>query len=74
MVGITFVRNCVSTSFIFALNPWFDAVGISNVILTMAVIAVLFLLFTLVFLKYGKTLRAFTASKYRVYASKQFST
>ncbi|KAK4863984.1 hypothetical protein LT330_010194 [Penicillium expansum] len=74
MVGITFVRNAVSTSFIFALDPWFHAVGIQNVILSMAVIATFVLLFALVFLKYGKVLRAFTAPKYQEYSSKQMTS
>ncbi|KAJ5207579.1 Major facilitator superfamily domain general substrate transporter [Penicillium cf. viridicatum] len=74
MVGITFVRNSVSTSFIFSLDPWFKAVGVQNVILSMAAIAAFFLLCSLVFLKYGKALRVLTASKYRQLASKQMTS
>lgn len=74
IVGITFVRNSVSASFIFTLDPWFKAVGIQNSIPSMAIITAFFLLHSLVFLKYGKALRVLTASKYRQLASKQMTS
>ncbi|KAL3449897.1 major facilitator superfamily domain-containing protein [Aspergillus insuetus] len=65
MVGVTFIRNCVSTAFIFALDPWFAYVGIQNVIITMSLIAAFILSFAVVFLKWGKRFRGMTAERYR---------
>ncbi|KAL3476275.1 major facilitator superfamily domain-containing protein [Aspergillus californicus] len=68
LVGVTFIRNAVSTAFIFALDPWFKAIGIRNVVISMAVISVFVLSFAAVFLRWGKQLRAHGASRYRRYA------
>ncbi|KAL2828962.1 major facilitator superfamily domain-containing protein [Aspergillus cavernicola] len=68
LVGVTFIRNAVSTAFIFALDPWFNAIGIRNVVISMAVIATFVLSFVAVFLRWGKWFRARTASRYRRYA------
>ncbi|KAL4860906.1 fungal-specific transcription factor domain-containing protein [Aspergillus spectabilis] len=65
MVGVTFVRNAVSTAFIFALDPWFESIGIQNVILSMTLIATFILSFAVVFLIWGRDLRVFTAVRYR---------
>jgi hypothetical protein len=65
MVGVTFIRNCVSTAFIFALNPWFNSVGIQNVIITISLVATFILSFVVVFLKWGKTFRGLTAERYQ---------
>ncbi|KAL4940530.1 hypothetical protein BDV06DRAFT_196352 [Aspergillus oleicola] len=65
MVGVTFIRNCVSTAFIFALDPWFVSVGIQNVIITMSLIATFILSFAVVFLKWGKKFRGLTAEQYQ---------
>ncbi|KAJ5766327.1 MFS general substrate transporter [Penicillium nucicola] len=71
LVGVTFVRNTVSTCFIFALTPWFAAVGIQNVILSIACIATFFLCFVGIFIKWGKQFRARTAARYKMFAGKQ---
>ncbi|KAL2835671.1 major facilitator superfamily domain-containing protein [Aspergillus pseudoustus] len=65
MVGVTFIRNCVSTAFIFALDPWFASVGIQNVIISMSLIATFILSFAVVFLKWGKKFRGLTAERYQ---------
>ncbi|OJJ66499.1 hypothetical protein ASPBRDRAFT_69646 [Aspergillus brasiliensis CBS 101740] len=65
MVGVTFIRNGVSTAFIFALDPWFAAVGIQNVIISMSLIATFILSFAVVLLKWGKRLRGITAKRYQ---------
>jgi hypothetical protein len=65
MVGVTFIRNSVSTAFIFALDPWFASVGIQNVIISMSFIATFILSFAAVFLKWGRKFRGLTAERYQ---------
>lgn len=74
MVGVVFARNVFATIFIFALTPWIDAVGIANVFLTLALIAALFVLLSIVLLVYGKRLRAHTAARYETWSGRQFDT
>ncbi|OKL61002.1 hypothetical protein UA08_03674 [Talaromyces atroroseus] len=71
LVGVTFVRNSVSTIFVFALDPWFAVNGISNVILAITLIATFCLSFAAVLLKWGKQFRIHTAAQYAEYSLKQ---
>ncbi|PYH79284.1 MFS general substrate transporter [Aspergillus uvarum CBS 121591] len=71
LVGVTFIRNSVSTVFIFSLSPWGSAVGIQNVILSMACIATFVLSFIAVFIIWGKKLRAWTTASYEKYSLRQ---
>ncbi|RJE22300.1 Major Facilitator Superfamily [Aspergillus sclerotialis] len=74
MVGVVFARNVLATIFIFALTPWIDSVGIANVFLTLALIAALFVLLSIVLLIYGKRLRAHTTARYETWSGRQFDT
>ncbi|KAH8703777.1 major facilitator superfamily domain-containing protein [Talaromyces proteolyticus] len=70
LVGITFIRNAVNTGIIFALTPWFAAIGVQYVILTLALIATLILSFVMVFLKWGKRFREQTSVRYKKFSFK----
>jgi hypothetical protein len=75
VVGITFIRNILATTFVFALTPWVAAVRLQNVMLTFAMIAVLVLGgATVGFIMYGKRMRSATVSVYQVYARRQMDT
>ncbi|KAF3048280.1 hypothetical protein E8E12_011615 [Didymella heteroderae] len=71
VVGVTFTRNVISTIFIFALTPWVTKVGLHNVMLTFALISVLALASTGLFIKFGKQWRMKTAQRYQVFSQRQ---
>ncbi|KAJ4410522.1 hypothetical protein N0V91_002009 [Didymella pomorum] len=74
VVGVTFTRNVISTVFVFALTPWVTRVGLQNVMLTFALITILALASTGLFIKFGKQWRAKTAQRYRVFSQRQMDT
>ncbi|KAJ4330796.1 hypothetical protein N0V87_009691 [Didymella glomerata] len=74
VVGVTFTRNVISTIFVFALTPWVTRVGLHNVMLTFALITVLALASTGMFIKFGKQWRIKTAQRYRVFSQRQMDT
>jgi hypothetical protein len=75
VVGITFIRNVLATTFVFALTPWVAAVRLENVMLTFAMITILVLCgATVGLIIYGKRLRCATVGVYQVYARKQMDT
>ncbi|KAH7389977.1 major facilitator superfamily domain-containing protein [Pyrenochaeta sp. MPI-SDFR-AT-0127] len=75
IVGVTFLRNVLATTFVFALTPWVARVGLQNVMLTFGIITFLILgVGTLGMIIYGKRLRRATAGRYRVYAKRQIDS
>jgi hypothetical protein len=74
VVGVTFTRNVISTIFVFALTPWVTRVGLQNVMLTFALITIVALASTGVFIKFGKRWRIRTVKMYKVYARRQVDT
>ena len=72
LVGLTFVRNTVSTIFVFALVPWVNAVGIANVFNTIGAFGIAVLLFAFVFIRMGKRWRYASARRYKHFAARQF--
>jgi MFS family permease len=74
VVGVTFTRNVISTIFVFALTPWVTRVGLQNVMLTFALITILALASTGLFIKFGKRWRVHTMHRYRTFAEKQMDT
>lgn len=57
-VGVTVVRNALSTAFIFALTPWIRKIGITNVFVIILLISVLILGQFAVLLKWGKIIQS----------------
>ncbi|KAJ8108064.1 hypothetical protein OPT61_g8431 [Boeremia exigua] len=74
VVGVTFTRNVISTIFVFALTPWVSRVGLQNVMLTFALITVVALSSTGLFIMFGKRWRIKTAQRYRTFAQRQMDT
>lgn len=74
LVAVTFTRNAFSTAFVFAVSPWIVAQGMTNVYVTIGVIGTAVLLFTFVFIYYGKRFRVRSAHRYRYYAGRQFES
>lgn len=72
LVGVTVVRNTLSTAFIFAVTPWVATVGIKWVIITIVLITTVVLMFTAVFIKWGRAFRAHTAARYQHFALLQY--
>lgn len=73
LVGVTVVRNTFSTAFIFALSPWVAAIGIKYVLVAILLIACVILMLFGVFIRYGKTFRERSASRYQYYALRQYN-
>ncbi|KAL3466248.1 MFS general substrate transporter [Aspergillus heterothallicus] len=72
LVGVTLVRNAFSTAFIFALTPWIDRIGVQYVFVTILLIACAILSLFGIFIRFGKTFRERTASRYEFYARRQY--
>lgn len=71
MVGVTFVRNSISTIFVFALTPWILSAGISGFYISFSVVVGTILLGLVIFLLFGRKFRVKSAARYRRYAEKQ---
>ncbi|KAF2853432.1 MFS general substrate transporter [Plenodomus tracheiphilus IPT5] len=75
VVGVTFMRNVLATTFVFATTPWVERVGLHYAMLTFAMITALLLgVGTVGLIFYGKRLRTLTIGRYRVYAKRQMDT
>lgn len=72
LVGLTFVRNMLSTIFVFAMVPWVSSVGMANVFNTIGAIGLVVLLFAFAFIWRGKHWRFVCAKRYKYYAARQF--
>ncbi|CAG8909684.1 unnamed protein product [Penicillium egyptiacum] len=62
IVGVTFIRNVISTMFVFALQPWVDKVGLQWFYVTFGLITMAIMMGNLVFIYFGKAFRVRTAS------------
>ncbi|PYH42370.1 MFS general substrate transporter [Aspergillus saccharolyticus JOP 1030-1] len=71
LVGVAFVRNGLSTVFVFALTPWIEATGLVNMFIAVACIATGTLLSLIPMIMYGKRMRVWTATRYRAMAQLQ---
>ncbi|KAJ5665462.1 uncharacterized protein N7477_007910 [Penicillium maclennaniae] len=71
IVGVTFIRNLISTIFVFALSPWCDRVGLTWFYATFGLIVGVIMLGNLVFIYYGKAFRVKCASKYRHFSAQK---
>lgn len=63
VVGVTFIRNLISTMFVFALQPWTDRVGLTWFYVTFGLIATVILMGNLFFVYWGKKLRVKGAAR-----------
>ncbi|TID27772.1 major facilitator superfamily domain-containing protein [Venturia nashicola] len=72
LVSLTFVRNMLSTIFVFAMVPWVNAVGVANVFNTIGAIGLVVLLFSFAFIWKGKHWRYICARRYKFFAARQF--
>ncbi|CAG8886254.1 unnamed protein product [Penicillium egyptiacum] len=72
MVGITFFRNLPSMVLPFFLLSWIHRMGLLNVYIIVAVLSTAIFMITLIFIYYGKKIRAASANRYRWFASRQF--
>ncbi|KAB8078749.1 major facilitator superfamily domain-containing protein [Aspergillus leporis] len=71
LVGVTFVRNLISTVFVFALSPLIASVGLTGFYVTFGLILTVILLGNFIFIHFGKRFRTMTAGRYRYYAERQ---
>lgn len=71
MVGVTFVRNSISTIFVFALTPWIVSAGITGFYISFSVIVGTILLGLVIFVVFGRKFRVKSAVRYRHFAKKQ---
>ena len=62
--GITFVRNSVAVVIPFAIDPWMQAMTLTNMFVICAVVSFLISLLFVPLLIWGKRMRVATAAKY----------
>ncbi|KAJ5649954.1 uncharacterized protein N7484_003677, partial [Penicillium longicatenatum] len=72
IVGVTFIRNLISTLFVFALSPWVDQVGLTWFYVTFGLISTVILLGNFIFIYFGKKFRVMTAGRYREFSQEKF--
>ncbi|KAJ5966294.1 hypothetical protein N7481_013008 [Penicillium waksmanii] len=65
VVALTFIRNVISTLFVFALQPWVDRVGLNWFYITFGLITMVVMLGNVLFIYFGKTFRIKFAHRYR---------
>ncbi|EXJ93267.1 hypothetical protein A1O1_01659 [Capronia coronata CBS 617.96] len=65
LVAVVFARNVCSIAVQFGLSPWLKAVGLQDLTISAAMIALFFMLMPIPLLFWGKKARARTAEKYR---------
>lgn len=70
-MGVTFIRNLISTLFVFALAPWCDRVGLKWFYVTFGLIVLVILLGNLIFIYWGKTFRVKAAGRYRHFSAQR---
>ncbi|KAJ5100425.1 hypothetical protein N7456_006477 [Penicillium angulare] len=71
IVGVTFIRNLISTVFVFALQPWCDRVGLTWFYVTFGLISLVTLLGNVVFIYFGKRFRVIVAARYRGFSAQK---
>ncbi|KAL4965432.1 MFS general substrate transporter [Aspergillus stella-maris] len=71
LVGVAFVRNGLSTIFVFAVTPWIEASGLRDMFIAVACISTGTLLILIPMIMYGKKMRVWTAKRYREMARLQ---
>ena len=71
VVGVTFIRNLISTIFVFALQPWCDRVGLAWFYVTFGLISTVVLLGNFIFVYFGKKFRARVAGRYYHYSAEK---
>lgn len=71
IVGLTFMRNLISTMFVFALAPWVARVGLTWFYVTFGLIVTVIMLGNLLFIYFGKRFRARAAGRYRYFSSQK---
>ncbi|KAJ5689554.1 hypothetical protein N7462_003946 [Penicillium macrosclerotiorum] len=71
IVGVTFIRNLISTIFVFALAPWVNRVGLTWFYVTFGLIVTVIMLGNIVFIYFGKMFRARVASRYRHFSAQR---
>lgn len=67
LVAVVFVRNAVSVLIMYVLTPWLDALGVRNLFICVAFLALLISLAPVPFLIWGKRARVASASQYTRY-------
>ncbi|GLI79756.1 hypothetical protein PoHVEF18_008097 [Penicillium ochrochloron] len=71
VVGVTFIRNLISTIFVFALAPWVDRVGLTWFYVTFGLITTVIMLGNVIFIYFGKSFRVRAAGKYRYFSAQR---
>lgn len=65
---MTFIRNLISTIFVFVLSPWIARSGIAGFYIAFSVILTVILSGNLIFIFWGKRMRFWTAGRYLRYS------
>ncbi|EAW06966.1 putative MFS transporter [Aspergillus clavatus NRRL 1] len=69
--GIAFLRNAFSIGIPFAVMPWLERDGMSNMFIACGFISLGITLLTIPMIMYGKQFRRMTEARYRLMAAKQ---
>jgi hypothetical protein len=73
LIGVAFVRNIMAMILVFAIQPWFNGMGVYNAFVLLGCISVAFSLTAVPMYIWGKTYRVKCAARYREFAGKQFN-
>lgn len=71
LVGVIFMRNIISLIVLFVLTPWVNGMGMQNLHILCAFVALAIYLIPAPLLIWGKKARFMTANSYRAMAEKQ---
>ncbi|KAJ5176617.1 Major facilitator superfamily domain general substrate transporter [Penicillium canariense] len=72
VVGVTFIRNLISTIFVFALSAWVARVGLTWFYVTFGLIVMLIMLGNIIFIYFGKAFRVRVAGRYRYFSAQKW--
>ncbi|OAL30812.1 hypothetical protein AYO22_01432 [Fonsecaea multimorphosa] len=73
LVAVVFVRNGLSLVIMFSLSPWRSALGLQNLFVSLAMIALAIFLVPIPLMIWGKKARVKTAERYRNLSNRQSS-
>ncbi|GFG07508.1 uncharacterized MFS-type transporter C1271.10c [Aspergillus udagawae] len=69
--GVTFLRNAIGIGIPFAISPWMQQSGLTNMFIACGIISLAITLTIIPMVMYGKRVRVRTAGRYRLMAAQQ---
>ena len=73
-MAVVFIRNAISTIFVFAQDPWTASVGLDWFFVTFGLIVTVVMICNVIFIYFGKTFRAKYAARYRSFVDEKHAS